>query len=203
MRLVRTPVVRSTRWWPCRPRLSSVPCCLAFPSTPCWSALPSLTHTTGQTTHTHRGCSTSTVRLRLSEVQTPKLQKCYFTVMFSSFGEGSWSVSADVWKTPHLFPDKTGKHNCRILLTHCKIYFITTVTPPGGIDPWQELSVVRDGAEEGAEEQVIFIEDTAHCADMMTGGVADRSSLKKARWVWALYWGHKSQSHNVLETSQQ
>ncbi|XP_075998427.1 thymus-specific serine protease [Genypterus blacodes] len=51
----------------------------------------------------------------------------------------------------------------------------------GGIDPWKELSVVCNELEEGEEEQVIFIRDTAHCADMMTGGVADRSSLREAR----------------------
>ncbi|KAF7651067.1 hypothetical protein LDENG_00116510 [Lucifuga dentata] len=50
----------------------------------------------------------------------------------------------------------------------------------GGIDPWQELSVVQKRTEE-EEEEVIFIEDTAHCADMMIGRVADRCSLKKAR----------------------
>uniref|UniRef100_UPI003AAF73E4 thymus-specific serine protease n=1 Tax=Centroberyx gerrardi TaxID=166262 RepID=UPI003AAF73E4 len=51
----------------------------------------------------------------------------------------------------------------------------------GGIDPWQELSVVNNRTEEGDENQTIFIEDTAHCADMMTRRVADRCSLQKAR----------------------
>uniref|UniRef100_A0A665VQA6 Serine protease 16 n=1 Tax=Echeneis naucrates TaxID=173247 RepID=A0A665VQA6_ECHNA len=52
----------------------------------------------------------------------------------------------------------------------------------GGIDPWQELSVVSDKtlAEDG-EAGTIFIEDTAHCADMMSRRVTDRCSLKKAR----------------------
>ncbi|XP_044057225.1 thymus-specific serine protease isoform X2 [Siniperca chuatsi] len=51
----------------------------------------------------------------------------------------------------------------------------------GGIDPWKELSVVQDRAEEGEEAQTIFIKDTAHCADMMSGRVTDRCSLKRAR----------------------
>ncbi|XP_041796642.1 thymus-specific serine protease [Chelmon rostratus] len=49
----------------------------------------------------------------------------------------------------------------------------------GGIDPWKELSVVKDRTEDEAE--TIFIEDTAHCADMMSRRVTDRCSLKKAR----------------------
>uniref|UniRef100_A0A665VNX5 Thymus-specific serine protease n=1 Tax=Echeneis naucrates TaxID=173247 RepID=A0A665VNX5_ECHNA len=54
----------------------------------------------------------------------------------------------------------------------------------GGIDPWQELSVVSDKtlAEDG-EAGTIFIEDTAHCADMMSRRVTDRCSLKKARKI--------------------
>ncbi|XP_054455377.1 thymus-specific serine protease [Anoplopoma fimbria] len=51
----------------------------------------------------------------------------------------------------------------------------------GGVDPWKELSVVQDRAEEGEEAQTVFIKDTAHCADMMRGRVTDRRSLKKAR----------------------
>ncbi|XP_040902925.1 thymus-specific serine protease [Toxotes jaculatrix] len=51
----------------------------------------------------------------------------------------------------------------------------------GGIDPWQELSVVWDKNEEKEEVQTVFIEDTAHCADMMSRRVTDRCSLKKAR----------------------
>ncbi|XP_049917876.1 thymus-specific serine protease [Epinephelus moara] len=51
----------------------------------------------------------------------------------------------------------------------------------GGVDPWRKLSVVQDRTEEGDEAQTIFIKDTAHCADMMSGRVTDRSSLKKAR----------------------
>lgn len=53
----------------------------------------------------------------------------------------------------------------------------------GGIDPWKELSVVQDRAEEGEEAHVIFTEDNAHCADMMTKRDADRNSLKRARQV--------------------
>ncbi|XP_033486617.2 thymus-specific serine protease isoform X1 [Epinephelus lanceolatus] len=51
----------------------------------------------------------------------------------------------------------------------------------GGVDPWRKLSVVQDRTEEGDEAQTIFIKDTAHCADMMSGRVTDRCSLKKAR----------------------
>nr|XP_012777766.1 thymus-specific serine protease-like [Maylandia zebra] len=50
-----------------------------------------------------------------------------------------------------------------------------------GIDPWKTLSVVQDGTEEGEEAQTIFIKDTAHCADMSSRRVTDRSSLTKAR----------------------
>ncbi|KAK9520507.1 hypothetical protein VZT92_020389 [Zoarces viviparus] len=51
----------------------------------------------------------------------------------------------------------------------------------GGVDPWKELSVVQDRAEEGEEAQTIFIKDTAHCADMMSRRVTDRRSLQEAR----------------------
>ncbi|XP_051253528.1 thymus-specific serine protease isoform X1 [Dicentrarchus labrax] len=51
----------------------------------------------------------------------------------------------------------------------------------GGIDPWKELSVVEDRTRDGGEAQTIFIKDTAHCADMMSGRATDRCSLKKAR----------------------
>lgn len=56
----------------------------------------------------------------------------------------------------------------------------------GGIDPWKELSVIQDRGQ-GDEDQVIFIEDTAHCADMMSRRVTDRSSLKTARAVKLIY----------------
>uniref|UniRef100_A0AAQ6IP61 Uncharacterized protein n=1 Tax=Anabas testudineus TaxID=64144 RepID=A0AAQ6IP61_ANATE len=51
----------------------------------------------------------------------------------------------------------------------------------GGIDPWKELSVVEDRTKGGQEAQTIFIQDTAHCADMMSRRVTDRWSLRKAR----------------------
>lgn len=51
----------------------------------------------------------------------------------------------------------------------------------GGIDPWKELSVVQDRTEKGQEAQTVFIEDTAHCADMMSRRATDRRSLNKAR----------------------
>ncbi|XP_003968816.2 thymus-specific serine protease [Takifugu rubripes] len=47
----------------------------------------------------------------------------------------------------------------------------------GGIDPWKELSVTQDRSG----DQVVFIEDTAHCADMRSQRVTDRSSLQTAR----------------------
>ncbi|KAM9853532.1 thymus-specific serine protease [Aulostomus maculatus] len=53
----------------------------------------------------------------------------------------------------------------------------------GGVDPWQDLSVVpsRIGTEREEGAQAIFIEDAAHCADMMSSRVTDRHSLRKAR----------------------
>lgn len=59
---------------------------------------------------------------------------------------------------------------------------IGSILITGGIDPWKELSVIQDGGQ-GDEDQVIFIQDTAHCADMMSRRVIDRSSLKTARAV--------------------
>lgn len=53
----------------------------------------------------------------------------------------------------------------------------------GGIDPWKELSVVRDRTEAGGAARTVFIEDTAHCADMMSKRVTDRKSLKRAQQV--------------------
>lgn len=59
---------------------------------------------------------------------------------------------------------------------------IGSILITGGIDPWKELSVIQDGGQ-GDGDQVIFIQDTAHCADMMSRRVTDRSSLKTARAV--------------------
>lgn len=56
----------------------------------------------------------------------------------------------------------------------------------GGIDPWKELSVIQNRGE-GDEDQVVFIKDTAHCADMMSKRVTDRSSLKTAKAVKCIY----------------
>ncbi|RVE64706.1 hypothetical protein OJAV_G00128930 [Oryzias javanicus] len=47
----------------------------------------------------------------------------------------------------------------------------------GGIDPWKELSVVQGGEE----ARSVFIDDTAHCADMSGRRFAKRDSLRKAR----------------------
>ncbi|KAK7882784.1 hypothetical protein WMY93_028958 [Mugilogobius chulae] len=49
----------------------------------------------------------------------------------------------------------------------------------GGVDPWQALSVVQDGTEERGE--TVFIQDTAHCADMLNSRPTDRRSLTEAR----------------------
>ncbi|XP_017295714.1 thymus-specific serine protease [Kryptolebias marmoratus] len=51
----------------------------------------------------------------------------------------------------------------------------------GGVDPWKELSVVRDRSEEGDEVRTVFIKDTAHCADMSSPRLTDRRSLRTAR----------------------
>ncbi|KAG8002230.1 Thymus-specific serine protease [Nibea albiflora] len=51
----------------------------------------------------------------------------------------------------------------------------------GGIDPWKELSVVQNRTEGGEDAQIIFIEDTAHCADMASRRATDRCSLKTAK----------------------
>lgn len=55
------------------------------------------------------------------------------------------------------------------------------IASTGGIDPWKELSVVQNGTREG--EEAVFIEDAAHCADMMSKRFTDGDSLKKAREV--------------------
>ncbi|XP_028275788.1 thymus-specific serine protease [Parambassis ranga] len=51
----------------------------------------------------------------------------------------------------------------------------------GGIDPWKALSVIQDRTEEGEQAETVYIKDTAHCADMMSGRVTDRHMLTKAR----------------------
>lgn len=61
--------------------------------------------------------------------------------------------------------------------------FTRAILITGGIDPWKELSVTRDGGEGGTGDRVVFIEDTAHCADMRSERVTDRSSLQRARAV--------------------
>lgn len=57
--------------------------------------------------------------------------------------------------------------------------FTRTILITGGIDPWKELSVTQDRSG----DRVVFIEDTAHCADMRSQRVTDRSSLQTARAV--------------------
>ncbi|CAN9511115.1 unnamed protein product [Ophioblennius macclurei] len=51
----------------------------------------------------------------------------------------------------------------------------------GGIDPWKELSVLRDRAEGRGQAETVFIEDSAHCADMFSRGDTERFSIRKAR----------------------
>ncbi|KAM4628161.1 thymus-specific serine protease [Polymixia lowei] len=51
----------------------------------------------------------------------------------------------------------------------------------GGIDPWHGLSVVHNKTEDWDKDQAIFIEDTAHCADMGVNKATDRHTLKEAR----------------------
>lgn len=43
--------------------------------------------------------------------------------------------------------------------------------------------MVRDRTEGGEDDQTIFIEDTAHCADMASRRATDRRSLKTAKEV--------------------
>ncbi|XP_037533989.1 thymus-specific serine protease [Nematolebias whitei] len=50
----------------------------------------------------------------------------------------------------------------------------------GGVDPWKELSVLQVRSED-AEDQTVFIQDTAHCADMASPKLTDRHSLRRAR----------------------
>ncbi|XP_029963538.1 thymus-specific serine protease [Salarias fasciatus] len=47
----------------------------------------------------------------------------------------------------------------------------------GGVDPWKELSVLGDREE----AETVFIEDSAHCADMLSRRDAERLSIRKAR----------------------
>lgn len=65
---------------------------------------------------------------------------------------------------------------------------ISITVATGGIDPWQELSVIQDRTEEGEEDQTVFIRDTAHCADMSSRRITDHYSLKKAKQVCTLWW---------------
>lgn len=60
-----------------------------------------------------------------------------------------------------------------------EIYFLVA----GGVDPWKELSVVRRRAEGGEGARTVFIQDAAHCADMMSRRATDRRSLAEARQV--------------------
>uniref|UniRef100_A0A672GTN3 Serine protease 16 n=1 Tax=Salarias fasciatus TaxID=181472 RepID=A0A672GTN3_SALFA len=62
----------------------------------------------------------------------------------------------------------------------------------GGVDPWKELSVLGDREE----AETVFIEDSAHCADMLSRRDAERLSIRKARQV-PLQWPHKAQCHLV------
>lgn len=118
-----------------------------------------------------------------------------------------WSMSHSLWHFPafpasadclyqHLLWRRQSTHSQDPLhqrwdffkhhINHRDQEIISLILIIGGIDPWKELSVIQDRGEED-EEQVVFIEDTAHCADMMSKRVTDRSSLKTARAVKFIY----------------
>ena len=50
----------------------------------------------------------------------------------------------------------------------------------GSIDPWHALSILHDI---GQEERAIFIQGTAHCANMHSDQPSDPPQLKKAKQV--------------------
>ncbi|XP_047450601.1 thymus-specific serine protease [Mugil cephalus] len=84
------------------------------------------------------------------------------------FGISQHSVSARVTFT-NTYYGGDNPHTHRVLYVN------------GGIDPWKELSVVQGTTEDGEQAQTVFIEDTAHCADMASRRVTDRRSLREAR----------------------
>ncbi|XP_071327989.1 thymus-specific serine protease [Trachinotus anak] len=99
---------------------------------------------------------------------------------------GMMTLQVDTQLCPLLFGISQHSLPARIAFTNTyyggdKPYTHRVLYVNGGIDPWQELSVVHDRPEDEEEAQTVFIEDTAHCADMMNRRVTDRCSLKKAR----------------------
>ncbi|KAJ8369091.1 hypothetical protein SKAU_G00091190 [Synaphobranchus kaupii] len=69
----------------------------------------------------------------------------------------------------------------------------------GDIDPWHELSVLRNGTARADRDRAIFIDGTAHCADMSSDKPEDPSTLKEARreiemhvakWLKSAAWEH-------------
>ncbi|KAM6959245.1 thymus-specific serine protease [Aplochiton taeniatus] len=69
----------------------------------------------------------------------------------------------------------------------------------GGVDPWQELSVLSKGAAQEDKEQTVFVKNSAHCADMSPETSADRPELREARgametqvalWLKNATWGN-------------
>ncbi|KAI1894055.1 hypothetical protein AGOR_G00130050 [Albula goreensis] len=69
----------------------------------------------------------------------------------------------------------------------------------GDIDPWHELSVLRNGTTMADKDRAIVISDTAHCADMSPARFEDPPTLREARreiaqhvagWLKAAAWEH-------------
>ena len=54
------------------------------------------------------------------------------------------------------------------------------VFPNGAIDPWHALGVVRQD-QVAADSLVLFIKDTAHCADLYPDAETDPPQLRAAR----------------------
>jgi len=52
------------------------------------------------------------------------------------------------------------------------------VFPNGSIDPWHALGIVKDVS---STEQAVFIEGTAHCANMYPASPSDPLQLIQAR----------------------
>ena len=55
--------------------------------------------------------------------------------------------------------------------------------PSGTIDPWHALGVTNYTALAQASETSVFIEGTAHCADLYAPANSDPASLTQAREV--------------------
>ncbi|KAJ8280264.1 hypothetical protein GJAV_G00052460 [Gymnothorax javanicus] len=69
----------------------------------------------------------------------------------------------------------------------------------GEIDPWHELSMLRNGTAKADRDRAIFISGTSHCADMSLTRPGDPPTLKEARreikmhvarWLKNAAWEH-------------